>query len=94
MFLDNVKFKVKFDGFEQPYTDTIEKAVKWYIFGLRGGADYRVDLLYSVDNGQEWTLYESQHNKTLKDSNFAGAMLSDLSSQLMELADYCPGDEG
>jgi len=92
--LENVKFKVRFDGFEQPYTDTIEKAVKWYIFGLRGGADYRVDLLYSVDGGNEWIMYESQHNITLKDSNFAEVMLNDLSSQIMELADYSFGDDG
>jgi hypothetical protein len=91
---EDVKFKVRFDGFEQPYTDTIEKAIKWYILGVKGSAQYRVDLLYSVDGGNEWIMYESQHNKTLKDSNFAEAMLNDLSSQIMELADYSPGDEG
>jgi len=91
---DDVKFKVVFDGFEQPYTDTIEKAIKWYILGVKGSAQYRVDLLYSVDSGSEWIMYESQHNKTLKDSNFAEAMLNDLSNQLIQLADYYPGDDG
>jgi hypothetical protein len=61
---------------------------------VKGSAQYRVDLLYSVDGGNEWIMYESQHNKTLKDSNFEEAMLNDLSSQIMELADYSPGDEG
>lgn len=94
MFFDNVKFKVLFDGFEQPYTNTIENAVKWYVHGLNGGADYRVDLLYSVDGGNEWIRYDSEHGKTLKDSNFAETVLNDLKEQLMQDVDYYPGDEG
>lgn len=91
---EDVKFKVMFDGFEQPYTSLIESAVSWYVFGLRGGAEYRVDLLYSVDGGNEWIRYESEHGKTLKDSNFVEVTLKDLSNQILQLADYYPGDEG